>query len=244
MKVNNEVKIGIMVTLSIVVLMGMIYKVKDLSFSKKGHLVKVQFKDIQGVNLSSPVMFNGYKMGVVKDIAIKENDDGIKMELTLWLEEKAQLREDSKAYVKNLGLMGEKYISLTSGLKSSAYLSANKIITGEESPDFEKLMEDGQDIAKELKGISKNINERLENNKEVVDEILVSLNIALKNIVDIADNVEQRLDVNKEHIDNIVNNLELTSKNLEEMSRDLKLHPWKIMYKGKDKKSGKKNSDK
>ncbi len=244
MKVNNEVKIGIMVTLSIVVLMGLTYKVKDLSFSKKGYLVKVQFKDIQGVNLSSPVMFNGYKMGVVKNIVIKDSDDGTKMELTLWLEEKARLRKDSKAYVKNLGLMGEKYISLTAGTKKRAYLSAGEVIVGEESPDFEKLMHDGQEIATELKGISRNINERLEHNKAVVDEILVSLNVALKNIVDIADNIEQRLDVNKEPIDNIVNNLELTSKNLEEMSRDLKLHPWKIMYKGKDKKKEKKKRDK
>ncbi len=244
MKLNNEIKIGVMVVGALILLAIMTYKVKNLSFSKKGYIVKVQFDDINGVDLSSPVMFNGYKMGVVKDIVIKDDSDKIKMELTLWLDARARLREDSKAYVKNLGLMGEKYVGLTSGLKSSPYLSPGSIILGEESPDFEKLVEDGQEIAGELKGIVKNVNERLETSKEIVDEILVSINMALRNIVSIADNVDQRLNVNKEYIDNMVVNLEATSKNLEEMSRDLKLHPWKIMYKGKENKKGKEDVEK
>ena len=84
----------------------------------------------------------------------------------------------------------------------------------------------------------------METNKEIVDEILVSLNIALRNIVSIANNIDERLNVNKDHIDSMAGNLEQTSKNLEEMSHDLKLHPWKIMNRGKENVKGEKDSEK
>jgi len=77
-------------------------------FSKKGQTVKVQFQNIDGVNLNSPVMINGYEMGLVKGIAIKEEGDETKMELILWLKEDIKLRKDTKAVIKNLGFMGEK----------------------------------------------------------------------------------------------------------------------------------------
>jgi len=235
MKLNNEIKIGMMVFAAIVLLVSLTFKAEKMSFSKKGYVVKVQFKDVNGVNLNSPVMFNGYEMGEVTNVEIKDDTEDIKMELTLWLDEKAKLREGSKAYVKNLGLMGEKYVGLTSGLKNSPYLAPGAIIFGEETPSFEQLVGDGKEISQELKEISRNINERLETNKERVDGILESMNESLHNVASITDNLDQRLNVNKEHIDHIVANLEVTSKNLEEMSQDLKLHPWKIMYKGQEK---------
>jgi len=235
MKVNNEIKIGLMVVVTIVLLLAMTFKAENLDFSKKGYIIKVQFRDINGISLSSPVMFNGYEMGKVEDIVIQDDAEEIKMVLILRLDEKAHLKEGAKAYVKNLGFMGDKYIGLTSGDKNASYLVPGTVLEGEDPIDVEKLIEDGKEISFQLKEISRNINERLETNKETVDEILAGLNEGLKKVVSITDNIDKRLDVNKKRVDNIVAHLEATTKNLEEMSHDLKLHPWKIMYKGKGK---------
>jgi methyl-accepting chemotaxis protein len=109
------------------------------------------------------------------------------------------------------------------------------VIIGQEPADFGKLVADGQDIAKQLKEISTNINERLQTNKDNVDQILTDLNKTMGHLSSIVGNADQRLDVNSAKIDEIVDNMAKLSKNLEELSYDLKLHPWKLLHKSKEK---------
>jgi len=146
------------------------------------------------------------------------------------------LRQGAKAYVKNLGFMGEKYVGLTSGDVGGAYLAPGSLIIGQEPPDFEKLLSDGQEIATRLKSIAQNIDERLTVNKDTVDETLANLNSTMKDLASLVKNANERLGVNEKRIDDTVSNMHNLSVNLEELSYDLKLNPWKIMYRGKDKK--------
>ena len=147
MKLNNETKIGLMVIIVIVILFALWIKTGKFNLSEGGYTLKVIFDDINGVNLNSPVMFNGYEMGVVKDIIVKDYKDKTRMELTIWIDSRAKLREGAKAYIKNLGFMGEKYVGLTSGDRSGAYLPAGSVLQGIEPPDFDKLLGEGQEIA-------------------------------------------------------------------------------------------------
>src|SRR3989338_5551602 len=109
MKVNNEMKIGILVTLVVTMLLVLTFKVGNFRFVKKGYIVKVQFHNIDGVELNAPVRLNGLEVGAVQGIRFIYDRD-TKMELTLWLDEKAKIRPGVKAYVKNRGLIGEKYV--------------------------------------------------------------------------------------------------------------------------------------
>ncbi len=236
MKMTNEKKIGIMVFTVIVLLAVLTIKTGNFNLSTKGYTVKALFKNIDGANLNSPVMFNGFEVGIVDDIQIKDDDGEIKMELLLWVSDKVKLRVGSQAYVKNLGFMGEKFIGLTSGNKGEAYLAPGSVIIGQEPPNFEKLLSEGQEIAKRLKSISVNIDERLETNREALDETLFNLNLTMKDLASITNNVNERLSKNDEKIDDTITNLHTLSVNLEELSYDLKLNPWKIMYRGKGKK--------
>ena len=140
MKMNNETKIGLMITVVIVLLAILTIKTGNFNLSTKGYTVKALFENVDGVNLNSPVMFNGFEVGIVEDITIKDDGGDIKMELLLWIDEKAKLREGARAYIKNLGFMGEKYIGLTSGKKGGMYLAPGSVILGQDPPDFERLL--------------------------------------------------------------------------------------------------------
>ena len=236
MKMNNEKRIGLMVFIVIILLSVLTIKTGNFNLSTKGYTIKAQFENVDGVNLNSPVMFNGFEMGVVEDIKIKDDDGEIKMELLLWVNDKAKLRDGSQAYIKNLGFMGEKYIGLTSGNKGGAYLGPGSVIKGQEPPNFDQLLSEGQEIAKRIKSISVNIDERLETNSETLDEILNNLNLTLKDLALLVSNINERLDTNEKKIDDTITNLHGLSVNLEELSYDLKLNPWKIMYRDKSKK--------
>ena len=236
MKMNNETKIGVMTSVVIAILVILTVKTGNFNLSRSGHLVKVYFQNVDGVNLNSPVMFNGFEVGIVEDVTIHESAEDTKMEITLWIDDAARLREGTKAYIKNLGFMGEKYVGLISGGSGGAYLAPGSVIVGQEPPDFEKLMSEGQEITSRLKSISQNVDERLKVNKDAVDETLSNLNSMMKDLSALVANMNARMSANETKIDATVTNLHDLSVNLEELSYDLKLNPWKIMYRGKEKK--------
>ena len=235
MKMNNETKIGLMVTVVIILLAVLTIKTGKFNLLTKGYMIKAWFENVDGVNLNSPVMFNGFEVGIVEDIKIRDHRGDVRMEVILWVNENARLREGSKAYIKNLGFMGEKYVGLTSGKKGGVYLAPGSVIMGQEPPNFEHLLSEGQEIARRLKSISINLDERLETNKDVLDETLSNLNLTMKDLASIVNNANQRLTINEKKIDDTVTNLHSLSVNLEELSYDLKVNPWKIMYRGKGK---------
>jgi phospholipid/cholesterol/gamma-HCH transport system substrate-binding protein len=236
MKMNNETKIGIMISVVIVLLVGLTLKTGNFHLTRGGYRVKAHFRNIDGVNLNSPVMYNGFEVGIVEDIMIREGHNDTKMELMLKIDSKARLREGAKAYIKNLGFMGEKYVGLTSGKDGAAYLGPDSIIIGEEPPDFERLLAQGEEIAARLKSISQNIDERLAVNKDAVDETLKNLSITMKELSSIVQIANEHLGANEQKIDATVSNLHNLSVNLEELSHDLKLNPWKLLYREKGKK--------
>ena len=234
MKLTNEMKIGILVTIVVVALLALTFRVGNFDFSKKGYEIKANFERIEGVELNAPVRLNGLEVGAVRNIRIVYGDT-TKMELTLWLEDTAKLREGTKAFVKNMGLLGEKYIEVTGGEAGRPFLAAGAVIETQEPVDFEKLIAKGDVIADNLKELTDNLNERLRINSQAIDEIMVNLNVSLKHIAAISGNINERLTINQNAIDEIVANLNTTSRNLEELSGDLKLNPWKLLYKEKAK---------
>jgi len=234
MKMTNEARIGIMVSVVAILLGVLTVKTGKFNLTNDGSYVKVRFQNIDGVNLNSPVMYNGYEVGIVEAIDIIEMKDQTAMELTLWVNQGVRLRQGSKAYIKNLGFMGEKYVGLTSGDVGGMYLNPNTVVVGQEPPDFEQLLREGKEIAERLNSIAKNIDERLETNKEVLDSTLTNLDATMQDLSSVVSNVNERLTFNEQKIDDTVTNMHALSVNLEELSYDLKLNPWKIMYRGKD----------
>jgi len=235
MKVNNEIKIGVMVIITIIILFSLTVKTGNFTFAEKRYDIRAQFLNIDGVNLNSPVMFNGFEVGIVDDIVIKYGEDDTTMELVLSIDEEVKLREGAKAFVKNLGFMGEKYVGLTSGEKKGAYLTPGALIVGDEPADFGQLLSQGQDIAVELKEISQNINERLKLNKQHIDNILANVDETTDHLSSITENIDEVLEENKGSVDNILTRMESMSVNLDEMSEDLKLNPWKLLYRSREK---------
>lgn len=235
MKVSNEAKIGMMVVFVIIMLGILTIRTGDFNFSKEGYFIKIHFQNIDGISLNAPVMYNGLEVGSVKEISIVNVGDATKMELDIWLDKTAQLREGAKAYVKNMGFLGEKYVGLSSGNAGAPYLKEGSILVGDEPADLDKLLQDGQVITKNFKDISGNINERLTVNEEAIDRIVNNVDSAMKNIASISQNLDERLKKNEEHIDQIFVKLESSAVNLDQFTYDLKLNPWKLMYRTKEK---------
>ncbi|MCA9401529.1 MAG: MCE family protein [Candidatus Omnitrophica bacterium] len=235
MKISNEAQVGILITVVVILLAILTFKTGDFKFNKEGYGIYVTFKNVDGISENSPVMFNGYEIGHVKDVRIKDEDGDIVMLLDVWLNENIRIREGSKAFVKNLGFMGEKYISLTSGTKGLPYLNAGATIIGEEPVDFDQLLRQGEDIAGNLKNISENVHDRLEINQKHIDEIFSNMNKTIQNAQSISKQLDERLAANRQNIDDMLAHMRAMTVNMDQFSYDLKMNPWKLLYRTKEK---------
>lgn len=234
MKINNEMRIGMFVVVVIILLGVITWQAGDIQIKQGGYEVDVHFKNIDGVALNAPVTVNGLEVGRVSHINILYGKQTI-VELTLWLKENVKLHEGAQAFIKNLGFLGEKYVALTTGDDEKPFLKPGAVLVGNEPPSFDKLLSQGDKIAGNLESISTQIDDRLKINSQALDSIVANLDITLKDVASISSRINATLTSNQDLIDQIIANVNRTTKNLEEMSFDLKEHPWKLLYRGRKK---------
>lgn len=205
---TNEIKVGIMIVASILILFILFFKMGNFDFTKKGYNIKVLFNFAGGIAKNAPVRLLGVEIGKVENIDL-QYDDETKVLLTLWLGESAELKMDSRAYVSALGLMGEKYIEINPGSKNAPPLQPGSTIVGEDPFQMETFTKRGE-------------------------EIMSKLSSALTDIQSLAANVDGMVMENQDEVQEILRNVEETTANLKDLSSDLRENPWKIITKPRD----------
>jgi phospholipid/cholesterol/gamma-HCH transport system substrate-binding protein len=208
MKNTNEFKVGLFIILCILGLAYLAYSTGKLNIKKAGYNIYVVYDEVVGLEKKAPVMLNGLEVGKVEDLKVSYDNDKTQIVLKLWLDEQAKIRENPVVSIKTLGLMGEKYIQISSS-QGKDFVKPETVLKGKPFLDMDGLMEQAQSISKELV-VSAN-------------KLLASINGTVSD--------------NKESIAQIIKNLEASSKNFEEFSSDIKRHPWKLLLKQKEKPS-------
>lgn len=206
-KYNNEFKVGLFIILCILGLIYLTFSTGKLNIKKDGYHIYVVFNEVAGLEIKAPVMLNGLEVGKVDDINISYAGDKTQITLKLWIDAKAKIRENPQISIKTLGLMGEKYIQIASS-EGKNFIKPDTIIYGKPYLDLDAMMQQVQEISKDI--------------SQEVNKLLVNLNSTVGE--------------NKESITGIIKNLEASSKNFEEFSEDIKRHPWKLLFKTKEKK--------
>jgi phospholipid/cholesterol/gamma-HCH transport system substrate-binding protein len=187
----------------------LVYSTGKLDIKKEGYHIYVVFDEVAGLEKKAPVMLNGLEVGKVDDIKISYENGKTQIILKLWLDESAQIRENPIISIKTLGLMGEKYIQISSS-KGSDFIKPEARLIGKPYMDLDVMMEEAQ-------GIANNVNTLIGE----VKNLTANLNVTVEG--------------NQDRITQIVKNLEATSKNFEEFSADIKAHPWKLLFRQKEK---------
>ena len=210
-KFTNEMKTGIVVIAAVVLLGIMVAMVGDYHLFDKGYSVKVVFDYTNGVDKNAPIRLAGVDVGEVTDVRLQYGDK-TQVLLTLYMEPWAKIREDSKVYSTTLGLMGEKYIEITPGSEGVAFVKPGSTMIGENPVRIEELIKSAEQIA------------------DNIDKTLVD-------VQKLAKNLNSAVEGNRPKLDSIFDNLEVSSENLKEFTQDIKWHPWKLLRKGKERKT-------
>ncbi len=210
-KISNEFKAGLMILICVIALGALTVKVGGLNFFEEGYSLDAEFNFASGIKENAPVQLAGIEVGTVEDIDITYGPEGTKIILHLWLDSDAKVRTDSDIYISTMGLMGEKYVEITSGSKEANFVQPGSLLQGRDPIIWDEVMEKAALITDDLQ-------------KEI--ELLIG----------VTKNVDSALRANREDIDIIVDNLKDTTENFKTFSDDIKRHPWKLIIKSKEKK--------
>ncbi len=109
MKLNNEAKVGLMITFSLTVFIVLAALLSKISVSHSGYKLILYFGFLNGLRVGAPVKIaGGIKIGHVVNIA----QTAEKTEVTVWIDKKYSLIKTSKFAIFTVGLIGEKYINV------------------------------------------------------------------------------------------------------------------------------------
>lgn len=213
---RSEIRAGAFLLLSFTILTVMVFAVSDIqSLFKKKKEVNVLFLYSDGIEKNAPVRFSGIKIGKVAHIRVAP-EQGDKIELTLSVFSDTVLKEDTKASIRTLGLVGGKYVELTGGSPQAPLLPPGGMLIGEESLKVEDLTRIALDVVGKLKKIANNLDRVLGD-----PAIAKSLKTTIQNLQEVSANVKV-MTSNKEEVAQGLKNLPDILKKLDESATNLK----------------------
>jgi phospholipid/cholesterol/gamma-HCH transport system substrate-binding protein len=215
-KFTNEVKVGIFFFSCLAGLIYLTFSTGKVDIKTAGYHIYVVFDDVAGLDTKAPVMLNGREVGKVDDVKISYEDNETKLILKVWLSEEAKVRDQATVAIKTLGLMGEKYLQISSN-KGDSFIEPEAVLTGKPSMDMDVLMDKAQSLSDDLSLLVNNVNSLTDE----VKKLTVNLNYTVEG--------------NQDKISRIMENLQVTSDNLQLLTADVKRNPWKLLYKGREK---------
>ncbi len=175
---HNVLRVGALVMAAVAMLALGIFLIgeKNNLFSRKNHYF-ARFQTVSGVAEGSYVQLNGVRVGRVQRIVLPEDpkESLIRVELTVDRRYAGRLRGDSTASIKTLGLLGDKYLEISSGSLEQPVIADRSEIPAAKPTSMDALVASGEDVMANVTAISaslKVILSRLEKGKGLLGELV------------------------------------------------------------------------
>ena len=200
----NEVKAGCFVIFSIVLLVVFLIVISGLDLLKKTNTYWTRFKYTSGIEVGSLVRYGGMEVGKVKKVRISPQDNSY-IEFLIEVDADVPVKEDSRAFITSIGLMGEYHIEISTGSPQAKLMPPGSLLHCEEVTPLMMLTENVDKLTNELSNTLQGINQLLgQNNQKEFNQILVNLN--------------QLLADNQQSISKMMENMNLVIGDLRQMS--------------------------
>ncbi len=163
-----------------VLFISVVFAYLIIMFSGKGFGVStkeyyIYFQSVEGLSKGADVQVKGVKAGKVEDISIEKG----KVKVKLSIRGDFPIYKDAKAYIRTLGLMGDKYVYIDPGTPSTGKLPEHaQISQGKVYASTEDLFSSVSDTAKKLGQLVENINRSIEEGK--LTELITNIRLLAK----------------------------------------------------------------
>jgi phospholipid/cholesterol/gamma-HCH transport system substrate-binding protein len=139
----SKLKVGIVITFAFLTLFIAVFfagGIEDI-FSPKEQIL-IDIKDVRGLRKGSPVWISGIEIGSVKRIDLHHEYGAI---VTILVNRDAlrYIKKDSQASIHTMGLLGDKYIELSSGSPDAPLIQSGTMIRGTTEIEIKDVMATG-----------------------------------------------------------------------------------------------------
>ena len=105
---------------------------------KGGYVLTARFDDVSGLANGSDVKLNGIKVGIVKNLKL---DDNYQAKVELLIRDEIKIPTDSSVSVTTDGLMGNKFIAISTGFSDEKLKPNEEIEITRSAVNLEKLID-------------------------------------------------------------------------------------------------------
>ena len=231
---NTGFKVGLFVLITALISGYLIVTFDSKNWTGDTKEYFLYFDDISGLSKGADVSVKGLKAGKVKDI-IYENG---KLKVVVSIKKDIPIHKDAKAYIKTMGLMGDKYVYIDPGSPNTPIISEKEKIentltlaSAEDTfndislaaKKFEKLMDNLNEAIGNgrLTKLIDNINSLAVETRQVVSENRENLRKSIENIEKITSDLRKTIPPLVQKIEKIADNLEQITGNNKEDIREI-----------------------
>jgi phospholipid/cholesterol/gamma-HCH transport system substrate-binding protein len=196
-----EVKVGVLILVSLGILAAFVLIMGGLSFEKT-YTVYVDFDNPGGLQSGAPVRVAGVKVGKVAELAFmggkvdpKTNRRTlVRAKLNIEARVKESIHDDADFYVTTQGVLGEQFLAIDPGSPQKGVLPEGSIVKGIDPPRLDLF------LAKAYELLDTTMN-GIRNNRELISDIATNTAGLLKGL-------NTTLTENRERINRTMTNLE------------------------------------
>lgn len=149
MKFSSSFKVGLLTLLSLILLFGVVLKVKGRALTSAKR-IEINFKDVNGMRTGSGVQMMGLKVGQVEEITpiIDSEDSYVKVKFVI-TEPNIEIPKASVFSIQQSGLIGELFLEITPPRTRTIYIPMeNKNVLYKDDAVQMKLDDDLYDVGK------------------------------------------------------------------------------------------------
>lgn len=202
---SSEIIVGAGIMLAIFIgIYGYVF-LRDLPVRQQGYKITIVFKNVTGLQSGDGVTVSGYKVGRI--LGMQLTQEGV--HVRVWMNGEVPLAKDSRAAIRSIGMIGEKYIDLIPG-DSPESLEDGDIVLGDYISDI-------ADASAPLSEVMSQTNALLAKLNTAIDSALShrsqkAIAATLVNTENITRQLDQNLESNMRHLKQSMANMDsLTS---------------------------------
>jgi len=222
-KKTTFIKIGLITSITIFALFWGVNFLKSKGTFNNDKLFYVVYDRIDGLNVSNPVLINGFAVGQIRNIKFLPDTSG-RLVVELAIKNEVNIPGKTVARIFSSDLMGTKAIELIFGDANYLHVSGDTLI-----PDFEGSLQEMVSVQMlPLKNKAEDLMKQMEEAIEIITYIfneetrkdIVStfknLKVTFANLESSTTNLDSLVRTGKIRMENIIKNVESITKNLEE----------------------------
>lgn len=190
-KQNIEFRVGVIILIGIIILAASLYWLQGYKLKMNSRLISVVFDDVGTLAVGDKVTVSGVRKGKVNDLNLTSG--GVEVELQL--NRDVMLKQDAQIVIKNMGLMGERFIAIDPG-QDSVELDYNLLHGGLYDTGLPEVMGLMGEMIEELRNLVISFKRTLGSDSSLdrFNNMVVNLETVSSSLVDYVQRNETKLD--------------------------------------------------